>query len=171
MKRLPVFAWFVCVAVGLSPMGLLAQYVEVTNPPPQVPNGFHQKVPWAVACSMKGTVTNVVMVDGRIQFKLTGWFWFSQYPEGGTNQQIVRFNCQNGMTAVVTPDSFVAMTPNWTGGSVQNDKGRLLEILEVAEKRGNVVKFSLSVLKIDFGGGTNAFLDAHVWNITDADLH
>jgi hypothetical protein len=156
------------IAVTTSPAGDTNQPAVSTG---QL-SGFHQKNPWAVGCGMKGTVTNVSMIDGRIQFKLTGWFWFHQYPEGGTNgEQVIKVNCERGISATVTPDSFVAFTPDWRAGSVVNDKGRLLEILKTAAKRGTEVRFALTEPKVDFGG-KNGFtiLDGKVWRITDVDL-
>lgn len=137
------------------------------------PGGFHQKLPWAVGFGMEGTLTNVVVVDDHIQFQLTGWFWFHQYPEGGTNgEQVVKVDCQRGISATVNdPDSFVAMTSDGRGGSVRNGKGNLQKILQTAEKRGRVVKFELMRPKMDFGGAHGFTLSgADVWRITDADL-
>lgn len=168
MKR---FSWFaIVIAVAISTAALAQDAVPSRVPP----GGFHQIFPWAVGCSMKGTVTNVMVADGHIQFRLTGWFWFHQYPEGGTNEEIVRVDCRSGTSVTMTQtDSFVAETTDWTGGSVQNSKERMVEILKAAEKRGNEVKFSLISPKIDFGAGTNHFtvLDGKIWQITDADLH
>ncbi len=131
---------------------------------------FYSKKPWAVGFGMEGTVTNVALVDGRIQFHLNGRFWFTQYPPETPKQVVIEVHHKGGFPATVSPDSFVAMTSDWRGGSVQNDKGRLLKILETAAERGTVVKFSLTQPKMDFGADGFALLDAKVWRITDADL-
>jgi hypothetical protein len=131
---------------------------------------FYSKKPWAVGFGVEGTVTNVALVDGRIQFHLNGRFWFTQYPPETPKQVVIEVHHKGGFRATVSPDSFVAMTSDWRGGSVQNDKGRLLKILETAAERGTVVKFSLTQPKMDFGADGFALLDAKVWRITDADL-
>jgi uncharacterized protein (AIM24 family) len=84
---------------------------------------------------------------------------------------VIEVHRKGGFSATVSPDSFVAMTSDWRGGSVQNDKGRLLKILESAAERGTVVKFSLTQPKMDFGAEGFSLLDAKVWRITDVDLH
>ena len=131
---------------------------------------FYSKLPWAVGFGMEGTVTNVVVVEGRIQFRLDGRFWFTQYPPESPQQVVIEVHRKGGFSARVSPDSFVAMTSDWRAGSVQNDKGRLLKILESAAERGSVVKFSLTQPKMDFGSEGFTLLDAKVWRITDADL-
>jgi hypothetical protein len=153
-------------------LGLLVSVSAFGSPDTNQPASIYTKRPWAVGFGMKGTVTNVARVDGRIHFRLTGWFWFHQYPWGGTNRQVIKVDCERGISATVTPDSFVAMTRDWRAGSVQNDQDRLLQILQTAADRGTVVELALTQPRIDFG--TNAFgfalLDAKVWRITDADL-
>jgi hypothetical protein len=94
-----------------------------------------------------------------------------QYPWEGTNQQVIKVDCERGISASITPDSFVAMTTDWRGGSVQNNKGRLLQILQTAAGRHSEVKVALLNPKLDFGTNGFAILDAKVWRITDADLH
>src|SRR5277367_454702 len=118
--------------------------VDDTNRP-AIFGGYHQIVPWGVGYGMKGTVTNVTVIGDRIQFQLTGWFWFHQYPEGGTNgEQVIKVDCRRGILATVNdPDSFVAMTSDQLGGSVRNGKGKLLAILQAAANRGNEVRFEL----------------------------
>lgn len=164
MKHLYVIAGLVSVFCCFVMPRASAQ--AATNQPTRI----YTKVPWAIGFAMKGTVTNVTMIDERIHFQLTGWFWFHQYPWGGTNQQVIKVDCEHGMPATVTPDSFVAMTSDWRGGSVQNDKGRLLKILETAAERGTVVEFSLLQPKLDFGTNGFTLTDAKVWRVTDADL-
>ena len=154
----------------LTVVGLLIAAGPSRSSDANQPARINTKVPWAVGFGMKGTVTNVVVVNERIQFRLTGWFWFHQYLLGGTNQQVIKVDCEHGISATVTPDSFVAMTTDWRGGSVQNDKGRLLEILEAAGERGTVVEFSLLQPKLDFGTNGFTLMDAKVWRVTDADL-
>jgi hypothetical protein len=135
-------------------------------------HGFHSKIPWGVGSGMEGTVTNIVVTDQIIRFQLTGWFWLIQYPEGGTNKQVIKVDCKRGISATVKqPDSFVRMTRNWDAGSVKNGKGYLQKILQTAAERGTVVKFELTQPKIDFGGEHGfTLIDANVWRITDADL-
>src|ERR1043166_6389022 len=131
---------------------------------------FYSKIPWAIGFGMEGTVTNVALVGGRIQFHLNGRFWFTQLPPETPKQVMIEVHHKGGFAATVTPDSFVAMTSDWRGGPVQNDKGRLLKILETAGERGTVVKFSLTQPKMDFRAEGFALLDAKVWRITDVDL-
>jgi uncharacterized protein (AIM24 family) len=83
---------------------------------------------------------------------------------------MIEVHRKGGFSATVSPDSFIAMTSDWGAGSVQNDKGRLLKILEKAAERGTMLKFSLTQPKMDFGGEGFALLDAKVWRITDVDL-
>lgn len=129
------------------------------------------KIPWSVGFTMKGVVTNVVMADERINFEFKGWLSMHQIADG-TNH-IIKMNCERGISATVTPASFVAMTADWGAGSVQNNKNRLFEILEAAAKNNRVVKVSLTEPKIDFGnpGKGLTLRDAKVSRITDADLH
>jgi hypothetical protein len=131
---------------------------------------FYSKVPWAVGFGMEGTVTNVAWLEGRIQFHLNGRFWFMQYPPETPKQVVIEVHHTGGFSATVSPDSFVAMTSDWRGGSVQNDKGRLLKILETAAERGTMVKFSLTQPKMDFSADGFTLLDAKVLRITDAAL-
>jgi len=170
MKRFSMLAIFFFVIIYFS-ASVLAQEQAPTRVPP---GGFHQIIPWGISCAMKGTVTNVAVVDNHIHFQLNGWFWFSQYPEGGTSEQIIRVDCHNGVSVTLSQvDSFVAETADWNGGSVQNNKDRLVEILQTAEKRGNIIKFTLINPRLNFMSGTNDFavLDGKIWQITDADLH
>jgi hypothetical protein len=169
MKTSPVrLAMLFCVAVCLLPIAVVA---EGTNSSTNREPHFFSKVPWGVGFGMEGTVTNVALVEGRIQFQLNGRFWFTQYPPESTKQVVIEVHRKDGFSATVSPDSFVAMTSDWRGGSVQNDKGRLLKILESAAKRGTVIKFSLTQPKMDFGAEGFSLLDAKVWRITDVDLH
>ena len=131
---------------------------------------FYSQIPWAVGFGMEGTVTNIALVNGRIQFHLNGRFWFSQLPPETPKQVMIEVHHKGGFSATVTPDSFVAMTSDWRGGSVQNDKGRLLKILETAAERGTIVKFSLTQPRMDFSADGFTLLDGKVWRITDADL-
>jgi hypothetical protein len=158
------------IAIGTSPAAGDTNQAALAAGQQRV---FRQKIPWAVGFGMEGILTNVVVVEDHIQFQLTGWFWFHQYPEGGTNgQQIIKVDCQRGISATVNdPDSFVAMTSNWRGGSVRNGKGNLQKILQTAEKCGRVVKFELLRPKMDFGKEHGfTLISADVWRITDADL-
>jgi hypothetical protein len=159
--------FFISVAVWLLPMAVFAQATNSsTNREPH----FYSKLPWAVGFGMEGTVTNVALVDERIQFQLNGRFWLTQYPPESTKQVVIEVHRQGGFSATLSPDSFVAMTRNGSAGSVQNDKGRLLKILTTAGERGTVVKFSLMEPKLDFGTNGFTLLDAQVWRITDVDL-
>src|SRR5690242_18744041 len=90
------------------------------------------KIPWSVGFTMKGTVTNVAMANDRINFQFKGWFSFHQIADG-TNH-VIKLDCERGISASVTPTPFVAMTTDWGGGSVQNNKDRLFEILDAAAK-------------------------------------
>jgi hypothetical protein len=148
-----------------------AAFAEDTNKPAHHEHRIYTKIPWAVGFGMEGTVTNITLVDERIHFQFTGWFWLDQYPWGGTNQQVIKVDARKGISATLTPTEFVAMTSDWGGGSVVNDKTKLIKILNTAAKRGTVVKFSLMQPKMDFGTNGFTLLDAKVWRITDADLH
>lgn len=131
---------------------------------------FYSKVPWAIGFGMEGTLTNIALVDGRVQFHLNGRFWITQYPPDSPKEVVIEVHRKVGFSATVTPDAFVAMTSDWRGGSVQNDKGRLLKILEAAAERRTVVKFSLTQPKMDFGADGFTLQDAKVGRVTDADL-
>jgi hypothetical protein len=121
---------------------------------------------------MEGTITNITVTGHHISFQLTGWFWLAQYPEGGTNKQVIKVDCRRGISATVNqPDSFVAMTRDWTGGSVQNGEGKLLRLLQIAAERGSLVKVELTKPKLDFGEDNSfSLLGGDVWRITDACL-
>jgi hypothetical protein len=134
------------------------------------PHGFVGKVPWGVGFSMRGTVADVSLADEKIHFRFKGWTTLFQYPEGGTNKQVIKVNCERGVSATVTPDSFVAMTEDWGAGSVQNDKGRLLKILTSAAERGTEVRMSIVQPKMNFGMKGFELLDAKVHRITDIEL-
>lgn len=157
------------VAAGVQ-TSLMSVFADATDTSANREPHFYSKLPWAVGFGMEGTVTNVALVDGRIQFHLDGRFWFTQYPPETPKEVMIEVHHEGGFSATVSPDSFVAMTRDSRGGSVQNDKGRLLKILESAAERGTVVKFSLTQPKMDFGANGFTLLDAKVWRITDADL-
>jgi hypothetical protein len=133
---------------------------------------FFSKRPWAVGFRMYGTVTNVAWVGAQIQFQVNGRFVFSQFPPEISTPVQIEVHPKGWFSAAVTPDSFVSMTSDGRAGSVQNDKGRLFQILKNAEMRGIAVRFSLVQPKIDFGTNDLGFalVDAKVWQITDADL-
>jgi membrane protein implicated in regulation of membrane protease activity len=167
MKTLPVRLLVLLTAtVQLVAASFAGETNSSTNREPH----FYSKVPWGVGFGMEGTVTNVALVEGRIQFQLRGRFWLAQYPPESTKQVMIEVHRKGGFSATVSPDSFIAMTSDWGAGSVQNDKGRLLKILEKAAERGTMLKFSLTQPKMDFGGEGFALLDAKVWRITDVDL-
>lgn len=165
----PLSCLILMIAVMTSPAAGDTNQPALSNAPH---GGFHQKIPWAVGTGMEGTITNIAVSDHRISFQLTGWFWLTQYPEGGTNVQIIKVDCRCGIPATVNqPDSFVAMTSDWSGGSVQNGKGKLLKLLQTAAERSTVVKFSLMKPKVDLGGDRSfTLIDADVWRVTDTDL-
>jgi len=164
---LSIVIWL--IAVVTSPAAGDTNHSAVSN---GQQGGFHQKIPWGVGTGMEGTITNIVVTDGCIRFQLTGWFWLTQYPEGGTNEQVIKVDCKRGVSATVNqPDSFVAMTSDWRAGSVRNGKGRLLNLLQTAADRGRVVRFELMRPKMDFGGDHGfTLIGADVWRISDADL-
>lgn len=157
------------MVAGLSAL-LIPTFAADANTATNREPHFYSKVPWAVGFHMEGTVTNVLSVDGRIQFHVNGRFWFTQFPPETPKQVMIEVHPKGGFSATVTPDWFVAMTSDWRAGSVQNDKGRLLTILETAAARGTVVKFSLQEAKMDFGTNNFTLLDAKVWRITDVNL-
>ena len=133
---------------------------------------FLSKRPWAVGFGMDGTITNVASVGGRIEFRVNGRFVMSEFPPESPKPVQIEVHPKGWFLATVTPDSFVAVTGDGRAASVQNDKGRLWEILKAAAERGTVVKFALLQPKIDFGTNDVGFtvMDAKVWRITDVDL-
>jgi hypothetical protein len=148
-----------------------AEVTTQPNPPSGRNGGFHQKRPWSVGSGMEGSITNIIETDQRIQFTLTGWFWLTQYPEGGTNKQTIMIDCRHGVEASVNNgDRFVAMTRDGRAGAVRNGKGTLLKLLQTAAQRGASVKFELMRPKIDFGENSFTLKGADVWKVTDIDL-
>ena len=135
------------------------------------PHFFSQR-PWAIGFRMEGTITNVASVGRQIHFQVNGRFVLSEFPPDSPKPVQIEVHPKGWFLATVTPDSFVAVPSDGRGGSVQNDKGRLLEILKAAAERGTVVKFALLQPKIDFGTNDLGFtlMDAKVWRITDVDL-
>ena len=165
----PYLAALFLISVAGS-LRLTAVFAEDTNGLANREPHFYSKLPWAVGFGMEGTVTNVVRVDQRIQFRLDGRFWFSQYPPESTNQLVIEVYRKGGFSAALSPDSFVALTADGRARSVVNDKGKLLKILTTAAERGTLVRFSLMQPKMDFGPDGFTLLDAKVWQITDPDL-
>ncbi len=143
----------------------LNSWAQTTNGPAKT----SPEAPWAVGFGMEGKVTNVRMVQDIIHFQLAGWFWLHQYPGEGTNSQIIKVNCERGISAALTPSSFVAMPSNWVAGSVVNDKAKLFKILNIASERRTVVKFELIEPIINFHTNSITLLDATVARITDAE--
>jgi hypothetical protein len=136
----------------------------ITNQPPRI----YTKIPWAVGFEMKGTVTNVVVSGEKIQFQFTGWFYMHQYPWGGTNEEVIKVDCQHGISAIVSPTDFVATVPGVNAAVVRRKKD-LLPLMEGAAKHGRELKIRLAAPKLDFE--SQPFLqDAKVLNITDWDL-
>ena len=165
----PYLATLFLISVAGSLL-LTAVFAEDTNGLANREPHFYSKLPWAIGFGMEGTVTNVVLVAERIQFRLHGRFWLRQYPPESTKQVVIEVHRTGGFSATVSPDSFVAMTADGRARSVVNDKGNLLRILTTAAERGTVVKFSLLQPKMDFGPDAFTLLDAKVWQITDPDL-
>jgi hypothetical protein len=120
---------------------------------------------------MQGTITNITVAGDRIQFQLTGRFWFEQFPDGRPPRQVIEVDCKGGVSATVTQaDPFFAMTSDWRGGAIRQ-KGELLKILKTATERGRVVKFEMMRPKMEFGSDQSfALTDAAVIRATDADL-
>lgn len=137
-----------------------------TNQAPRI----YTKVPWAVGFEMKGTVTNVVATGDKIHFQFNGWFNIHQYPWGGTNEEVVKVDCQRGISATVSlTDSFVATVPNVNAAAVRK-RGDLLPIFTAAAEHGRALTIELMSPKLAFG--EQSFLqDGKVWRITDWDLH
>jgi len=172
MKTLPapLFTVFLLSAVGsLLPTVLLAGDKDSsTNREPH----FFSHRPWAVGFGMDGTVTNVASVGRQIEFRVNGRFVLSEFPPESPKPVQIEVHPKGWFLARVTPDSFVAVTSDGRGMSVQNDKGRLWEILKAAAERGTAVKFALLQPKIDFGTNDVGFtvMAAKVLRITDVDL-
>ncbi len=120
---------------------------------------------------MEGPVTNITVTGDRIQFQLSGRFWFVQYPEGRPPRHLIEVDGKRGISANVSQaELFFAMTADWRGGALR-EKGELLKILKTAAERGRVVKFELMRPKMDFGRDHSFTLtDAAVIRATDADL-
>ena len=165
-----LFTVFLLCAVGglLLTVVLAGENNSSTNREPH----FFSKRPWAVGFTMFGTVTNVAKAGAQIQFRVNGRFVCSQFPPESPQPVQVEVHPKGWFSATVTADSFVAVASDGRGASVQNDKQRLLEILQTAAERGTVVRFALLQPKIDFGTNDLGFalLDAKVWQVTDVDL-
>jgi hypothetical protein len=128
------------------------------------------KIPWGVEFFMKGTVTNVVADTDKIHFEFHGWFYMRQYSWNGvTNQQVIKMDCQRGISAVVRITNFVATVPNVNAAAVRTADA-LLPIFKAAEQYHRELTISLDPSKLCFGG--QPFVEnARVWRITDWDLH
>jgi len=157
-------------------VGLAVAASAFGSPDTNQPARIYTKKPWAVGFGMQGTVTNVVAADDKIHFQFNGWFFIRQYPWGGTNEEVIKVDCQRGVSATVSlTDSFVATVPNVNAATTRN-RGDLLPIFKAAAERGGELTIKLLSPKLDFeggfGGGNKAFVirDAEVWTITDADL-
>src|SRR5438046_1198102 len=88
--------FLMAVAGSLPPIAVVAGEANgLTNREPH----FYSKIPWAVGFGMEGTVTNVVRVGERIQFRLEGRFWFSQYPPESTKQVVIEVHRKGGFPA------------------------------------------------------------------------
>ena len=172
MRTLParLFTALLLSTVGclLATVVLAGENDGSTNREPH----FFSKRPWAVGFGMEGTITNVASASGQIHFRVNGRFVLSEFQPESPKPVQIEVHPKGWFSATVTPDSFVAVTSDGRGGSVQNDKGRLLEILKAAAERGTVVKFALLQPKIDFGTNDIGFtlIDAKVWRITDVNL-
>jgi hypothetical protein len=153
----------------LTILGLLIGASAFSGPSTNQPARIYTKVPWAVGFRMKGTVTNVVATGDKIHFQFNGWFYLHQFPWGGTNEEVIKVNCQNGISATVSlTDSFVATVPN-VNAAAERKRDDLLPIFKAAAEHGRELTIQLLSPKLAFG--EQAFLqDANVWTITDWDL-
>jgi hypothetical protein len=153
----------------LTFLGLLIGASAFGGPDANQPVRFYTHIPWSVGFDMKGTVTNVVATDEQIHFQFNGWFYIHQYPWGGTNEEVIKVDCQRGISASVSlTDSFVATLPN-VNAAAEKKREDLLPIFEAAEEHGRELTIELLWPKLAFG--EQSFLqDARVSRITDWDL-
>jgi hypothetical protein len=166
LRALPII---LCAMVVLSGTTALAKEGGETN---RHEPRFYSKVPWGVGFWMEGTVTNVTQLDGRLQFQLSGRFWFAQFPPDSPKQVEIEVHGKGGTFAATVSQSepFFAMTSNWRAGALRK-KGELFRILKTAEERGRAVRFELGQPKMEFGTDQSfTLLGASVVRATDADL-
>src|SRR5262245_8433121 len=103
--------------------------------PEQEPSSHHQprfysQVPWGVDFQMEGTVTNVVAMDGRIQFRLNGHLRLAQFPPDNPKRVFIEVHGKDAISATVTQAKpFFAMTTDWRAGALRKE-GELLKILK-----------------------------------------
>ena len=87
---------------------------------------------------------------------------------GGTNEEVIKVNCQSGISATVSLTDFVATVPN-VNAAAERKREDLLPILKAAAEHGRELTIQLLSPKLAFG--EPSFLqDAKVWTITDWDL-
>jgi hypothetical protein len=155
--------------VLLACLGLFIGASAFSSPITNQPTRIYTIVPWAVGFRMKGTVSNVVATDEKIHFQFNGWFYIHQYPWGGTNEEVIKVDCQRGISATVSlTDSFVATVPNMNAAAVRKRED-LLPIFKAAAEHNRELTIQLLSPKLAFG--EQSFLqDAKVWTITDWDL-
>ena len=155
--------------VLLTFLGLLIGANAFSSPVTNQPARIYTKIPWGIGFGMKGTVTNVVAANEKIHFQFNGWFYIHQYPWGGTNEEVIKVDCQRGISATVRlTDSFVATVPN-VNAAAEKKSEDLLPIFKAAAKHGRELTIQLLSPKLAFG--EQSFLqDAKVWTITDWDL-
>jgi hypothetical protein len=132
------------------------------------------KFPWAVGFGLKGTVTNIVADGDKIHFQFHGWFYLRQYSWNGVTNgqslaQVIKMDCQRGISATVTVTDFVATVPNVNAAAVRTSEA-LLPIFKAAEAHGRELTISLLSPKLNFQGDP-IIEDAKVWRISDWDLH
>ena len=151
-------------------LGLFIAVHAFSAPDTNEPAISLSKFPWAVGFGMKGTVTNVVADTDKIHFQFHGWFYLRQYSWNGvTNRQVIKVDCQNGISATVSISDFVAAVPNVNAAAVRN-RDALLPIFKAAEEHGRELSISLLSPKLNFGG--QPFIqDAKVGKISDWDSH
>jgi hypothetical protein len=133
---------------------------------------LYPMIPWGVGFWMEGRVTNVALIGERIQFQITGRFWFTQLPpEGATKPQVIEVHGKDGISAIVSQaEPFFAMSTDWRAGAIRKN-GELLKILRTAAERGSVVKFELTQPRMDFGVDQSFSIShATVVRATDVDL-
>jgi hypothetical protein len=152
----------------LTMFGLLIGGSALGDPVTNQPAGSYTKVPWAVGFTMKGTVTNVVATGDKLHFRFSGWFYLHQYPWGGTNQEVIKVNCQSGISATVSLTDFVATVPN-VNAAAERKREDLPPIFKAAAEHNRELTIQLLSPRLAFG--EESFLeDARVWTITDWDL-
>lgn len=119
---------------------------------------------------LEGTISNVRIVDSRVELVIAGRLTLDQYAGGPSTRQSVHYECSRGINAsLVQWQSFFVMSTNWRGGALRGS-GELARLAESTLKRGNVIKLELLNPKIDFADWQCPIVNAEVIRATDPEL-